>query len=93
MLSEIVSHIGVAWRPTYIELALFHSVIDQVESHLHCFGAFFWDCVIDNAICCGVVRSEFCGVLVVTHFSQCCARDSAFFCIDKKCTKFGVSNR
>jgi hypothetical protein len=93
MLSEIISHIGVTWRPTNIELVLFYSVFDPVEYHVHCFGAFLSDCVIDNTICGGVVSFEFCGVLVVTHFSQCCACDSAFFGIHKKGTKFGLSNR
>jgi hypothetical protein len=90
MLCEIISHIGVTWRPTNIELALFHSVFDPVESNIHCFGSLLLDCIIDNAIFCGVVSFELCGVLVVTNFRQCCACHGAFFCIDKNCTKFGL---
>jgi hypothetical protein len=93
MISEIISHIGVTWRPTNIELVLFHSIFDPVESHINCFVALLLDCVIDNAIYCGVVSFELCGILVVTHFRQCCAHDGAFFCIDKKCTKVGLSHR
>jgi hypothetical protein len=50
MLSEIITHIGVIRRPTYIELGLFNSVFDPVESHVHCFRALFLECVIDYAI-------------------------------------------
>jgi hypothetical protein len=69
MICEIFPHMGVTWRPTNIEVVLFYPVFDPVESHIHFFGAFLFDCVIDNAICGGVVSFEFCGVLVVTHFS------------------------
>jgi hypothetical protein len=55
MLCEIVPHIGVTWRPPNIELVLFYPVFDPVESHIHCFGAFLVYCVIDNAICGGVL--------------------------------------
>jgi hypothetical protein len=55
MLCEIVPHIGVTWCPTNVELALFHPVFDLVKSHIHSFGAFLLDCVIDNAICGGVI--------------------------------------
>jgi hypothetical protein len=79
MMSEKISHISVTWRPTTIELLLFHSIFDPVESHVHWLGAFLLNCVIDNAICCGVVSFELYGVLVVTHFIQYCARESAFF--------------
>jgi hypothetical protein len=50
MLSEIISQIGVTYHPTNIELVLFHSVFDPLESHVHCFGAFLLECVIENAI-------------------------------------------
>jgi hypothetical protein len=93
MLCEIISHIGVTWRPTNVELVLLHSVLDPVDSHIHFLRAFLLHCVIDNTICCGVFSFEFCGVVVVTHFSQCCACDGAFLRIHKKGTKLGLSNR
>jgi hypothetical protein len=93
MLSEIISYIGVTRRPTYIELVLFNSVFDPGEYHVHCFGALFLDCVMNDAICCGVVSFEFCGVLFVAHFRKWCACDSAFFSIHKNGTKFCISHR
>jgi hypothetical protein len=54
MICERISHIGVTWCPTNIELVMFHSVFDPVESHIHCLWELLLDCVIDNAIlwCC-----------------------------------------
>jgi hypothetical protein len=93
MLSEIVSHIGVTRCAAYIEIVLFNSVFDPVESHARCFGALLLDCIIDDYICCGVVSFNLCDVLFVAHFRKCCACDSAFFCIHKNGTKFGLSHR
>jgi hypothetical protein len=92
MTSEIITHIGVTRRPTYIELVLFNSVFDPVEYHVHCFGALLLDCVIDDVICCVVVSSGFCGVLLLAHFRNCCACDSAFFSIHKNGNKFDLSH-
>jgi hypothetical protein len=93
MLCEIISHIGVTWRPTNVELVLLHSVLDRVESHIHFLIAFLLHCVVENTICCGVFSFQLCGVLVVTHLSQCCECDGAFLSIHKKGTKLGLSNR
>jgi hypothetical protein len=70
MLSEMISHIGVTWCPTNVELVLLHSVFDPVESHIHCLGALLLECVIGNAILCGVASFEFCVILFVTHFRK-----------------------
>jgi hypothetical protein len=78
MLSEIIAHIGVTRRPTYIELVLFNSVFDPVEYHVNCVGALLLDCVIDDAICCVVFSFEFCGIVFVAHFRKCCATVPSF---------------
>jgi hypothetical protein len=93
MFGEIISQIGVTWRPSNTKLFLFYSVFDTVEPHIHSFGLFFLDCVVDNAICGGVVIGEVSGVLVVTHLRQCGASDGAFLCIDKERPKFSFSDR
>jgi hypothetical protein len=92
VLSEIITHIGVTRCPTYIELVLFNSVFYPAESRVHCFGALLLDCVIDDAICGGVVSFELCGILCVAHFRKCCACDSSFFSIHKNGTTFGLSH-
>jgi hypothetical protein len=92
MLSEIVTHIGVTRRPTYIELVVFNPVFDPVEYHVHGSGALLLECVIDDAIYGGVISFEFCGLSFVAHFRKGCACDSAFFIIHKDCTKFGLTN-
>jgi hypothetical protein len=92
MLSEIVTHIGVTSRPTYIELVLFNPVFNPVKYHFHCLEALFLDCIIDYAIYGGVVSFDLGGVLFVDHFNQFCARESAFFSIHKDGTKLGLSN-
>jgi hypothetical protein len=43
ILGEIVTHIGVTRRPTYIELVLVNPVLDPVKYHIHGFGALFWN--------------------------------------------------
>jgi hypothetical protein len=83
MFSEIISQIGVTWRPPNVKLFLFYSVFDPVEPHIHSFGSFLLDGVVDNAICGGVVSGEVSGVLVVTHLRKCGACDGALFGVDK----------
>jgi hypothetical protein len=89
MPSEIVSHIGVTRHPIHIEWVFFNPVFDLVEFHVHGFGALLLDCFIDDAIHGGVVS---CVILFVAHFIKGCARDSAFFSIDKDGTKFSISH-
>jgi hypothetical protein len=55
MISEIVTHIGVIRRPTYIKLVLFNPVFDPVKYHFHGFGELLLECGIDDAICGAVV--------------------------------------
>jgi hypothetical protein len=93
MFSEIISKIGVTWRPSNVKLFLFYSVFDPVEPHIHSCRSFLLDCVVDNAICGGVVSGEVSGVLVVTHLRKYGARDGAFLCIDKERPKFSFSDR
>lgn len=93
MFSEVISQIGVSWRPPNVKLLLFYSVFDPVETHIHSFGPFLLDGVVDNAIRGGVVRGEVSGVLVVAHFRKCCACDGALFGVDKECSKFSFSDR
>jgi hypothetical protein len=93
MFSEIISQIGVTWRPSNVKLFLFYSVFDPVEPHIHSFGSFLLDGVVDNAICGGVVSGEASGVLVVTHLIKCGARDGTFLGIEKERPKFSFSDR
>jgi hypothetical protein len=92
MIGEMVTPIGVTGRPTYIELVLFNPVLDPVELHVHDFGAFLVDCVIDDSVCSGVVSCDVRGILCMSHFRECCVRDSALFSIDKNCTEFSIIN-
>jgi hypothetical protein len=92
MFSELISQIGVTWRPPNVKLLLFYSVFDPVELHIHSFGSFLLDGVVDNAIRDGVVRGEVSGVFVVPHLRKCCACDGALFGVDKECTTFSFSD-
>jgi hypothetical protein len=93
MFSEIISQIGVTWRPPNVKLLLFYSVFDPVEPHIHSFGSFLLDGVVDNATRGGVVSGEVSGVLVVTHLRKCCACDGALFGVDKERYEFSFSDR
>jgi hypothetical protein len=93
MSSEVISQIGVTWRPPNVKLLLFYSVFDPVEPYIHSFGSLLLDGVVDNAIRGGVVLGEVSGVLVVPHFRKCCACDGDLFGVDKECSKFSFSDR
>jgi hypothetical protein len=93
MFSEIISEIGFTRRPPNVNFCLFYSVFDPVEPHIHSFGSFLLDGVVDNAICGGVVSGEASGVLVVTHLRKCGACDGALLGVDKERPKFSFSDR
>jgi hypothetical protein len=93
MFSEIISQIGVTWSPPNVKFFLFYSVFDPVEPHIHSFGSFLLDGVVDNAIRGGVVSGEVSGVLVVTQLRMCGACDGALFGVDKERSKFSFSDR
>jgi hypothetical protein len=93
MLSEIISQIVVTCPQPNYKLFLFYSVFDPVELHIHSFGSFLLDGVVDNAIGSVVVSGEVSAVLVVTHIRKCGACDGAFFGVGKERSKFIFSDR
>jgi hypothetical protein len=92
MFSEIISQIGVTWHPPNVKFFLFYSVFDPLEPHIHSFGSFLMDGVVDNDICVGIVSDEVSVLLVVTHLRKCGACDGAFFGVDKERSKFSFSD-
>ena len=54
----IVSEVVEAWFPVNVEHTLADAVAQPVESHIHCFGAFLFDCFVDDACCCAVVSFQ-----------------------------------
>jgi len=49
MLGEVVCIVVRCGAPLYDEVALFYSVSDPVETHVHCLGASLFDGVIGDA--------------------------------------------
>jgi hypothetical protein len=43
MLGEVVSSIALAGFPVDFKLALFYSIADPVESHIHCMRMLLFD--------------------------------------------------
>ena len=69
VLGVVVGTIGLAGFPVHSELALFHTISDPIESHVHCLGSFGLDCVVGDSFGGGVVCLDRSGaVLFVAHF-------------------------
>jgi hypothetical protein len=66
MFCHIVAIVFFAWGPVVLILSLTFSVTEPMVFHVHCFN-FFDDIVVDNAKCSGVVNSNWCQRLGMTH--------------------------
>ena len=89
MFGNIISQVGFARSPIYIELLLLHSISYPIKTHVDCFGALLFDMIICNPCCGGVIHLNGSGGLRVPHFFQCCSYDDGFFHVGKKSGSFG----
>ena len=55
MFGMVVAEIFGAGSPEDSKLSLLFAVFEPVETHVHCFGAFLFDCVVGEACGCRVV--------------------------------------
>ena len=60
-----------------------------MESHVHGFGAFGLDVVVDDSQCCGVVGLHWGGWLLVAHFLEALTLWDGLARVDGQCTKLG----
>ena len=73
VFSVVIPKILASRLPVDEKLALLCSVLDRIKSHINCFGAFLFDCVIGKTYCSGVVYLYWGGWLGMSHFLQSCA--------------------
>ena len=58
MLGEVVGQVVTALLPVDLELFLFHSVTNPVESHVYCLGSLLLDSVVGDALCTLIVGDD-----------------------------------
>ena len=74
----IVSKVVEPWFPVDIKHTLADAVAQPVESHVHCFGTFLFDCFVDDTGCCAVVSFHWGGRLRMSHFNQALSEGDSF---------------
>ena len=74
----IVSEVVEAWFPVDIKHALADAVTQPVESHVHCFRSFLFDCFVDDIGCCAVVSFQRGSWLRMSHFNQALSEGDSF---------------
>lgn len=92
VLREVVSTVAFAGAPVDNELALADAVTDPIEAHIHCFGAFLFDSVINNTSSSAVVSLNGCGRLRMAKFNECMPEGARIFAVVKEGSKFGFSS-
>lgn len=71
VLGEVVSKVITARCPKNVELSLLGAVPDPIETHVHGAGALLFNGAVEYAIGRGVVYTDWCGRLRVSHFVEC----------------------
>jgi len=70
MLCEVVCKVRLPRLPIYAKLFLRFAVAEPVESHVHCFRAFWLNFVIYHAFRRQIVGLDWCSWLRVSHFGK-----------------------
>ena len=69
VLCVAIPVVGFARYPVDMEVALADTVANPIETHVDCFGAALFDCVVCDAFGGAVVCGEYGGWLWPSHFS------------------------
>ena len=90
VLAEVVSEVGMAWCPIYMEVSLVDSILEPVESHVNGLGSSLFDIGVCDSNCSGIIHLDWCGRLGSADFLECGSNGSSFFGIGKGSTHFGL---
>ena len=60
MFGEVVSKVSCRRSPIDVELALLDAILEPVEAHVDCLGAFLLDGVGEDASACCIVGLKWC---------------------------------
>ena len=93
VLGVVIASIYGAWFPIYMELVLLDSILDPMESHVHCLGHFLFDAFVGYADCCGIVYLYWGGRLRMIHFNQSGAYWNPCLAVKKKRSVFCFGGR
>ena len=78
MLGEVVSEVCFTGRPVDVELSLFDSVSNPIESHVDCLGLVLLDGSICDSISSAVVGSDWSCGLGMSHLVKCDTQRDCF---------------
>jgi len=92
MFGEIVSPAGIARPPENMELALAFAIAEPVEMHVHHFGVFLFDHVIDDPTGSVVVSLQGSGGLGMAQFFQGSVDGADGLGIEEQGTQFSFSS-
>jgi hypothetical protein len=92
VLRKVVTQVCVTWGPAGGKCSLLNAVLDPVVTHVHSLGPSLENCFVCNSICFCVVGFDLCCILWVSRLSECFARYSSRFGIDKQGTILGFSD-
>ena len=70
MFGKIISPIASSWFPKDVKLALAFAIAEPVKMHVHSFGAFLLDSIVDDPPGSVVVSLQQCGRLWMPQFFQ-----------------------
>ena len=83
MLGEVVGPIFITRGPVNFELALFHSVLEPIKSHVNGFAVLLFYSSIDYAIGGGVISFDWCWRLRMAQFFEVNSHWDSNLCIHK----------
>jgi hypothetical protein len=92
MLGNVTTHLCVTHCPNCIKLSLLRPVLNPLKPHVHDLGTLLLDCLVDDAIGCGVLCLNVCCQPWTAHICECCTDESARFGVNKNSTTLGISN-
>ena len=90
--SVVVRSIVLITAPHDTKKALRYSAFDPVKAHVHGFGCFWNQELVNETMCCGVVVGNGCLGLFVANFLQCDAEGHCSFAILEKGCKLGIGS-
>jgi hypothetical protein len=90
MFGEIVGEVVGAFAPVDEKLTLLYAVADPIKSHVDCFGAALFDCVVGNTSCADIVCLNGRGRLWVSHVDESSAKPGCIFGVVEESAEFSL---
>ena len=85
---KIISPVFISWLPENFELALLHSILKPIESHINSFCTFLFDGFVEETVGCAVVGLDRGRGLFMTHFEKCISDGFRILAVDEDGANF-----